>query len=213
VVLAEAQNIGLSIGWNGGNGEVDLGGGLLVANFIQSGKANAGALGEGSSTFNFNGGTLRAGPAARLNFMSNYLDSAVVYHNSTIDTTNQTIDIAQPLTDGGGGGGINKAGSGTLLLDGVDTYTGTTTVGAGTLGGSGTITGPVVVNSGATLAPGDQALGTLTLGNTLALAGGSQTVMWLNGTANTNSSVLGASAVTYSGAEKHRRFVAGGRQL
>ena len=190
-VISEAQNIGVAIGWNTGNGTLDLGGGTLVANFIQGG--------SGTSTFNFDGGVLKAGANTQLNFMTN-LSSAVVVHGAIIDTATSTIDIAQPLLDGGLSGGLTKNGTGTLLLDGANTYTGTTTVNAGTLGGSGSISGPVVVNSGATLAPGDSAIGTFTLQNTpLTLASGSSTVMALNKTTLTNASVSGASTIAFGG--------------
>ncbi len=189
VVIAEANNIGVAIGWNGGVGEVDLGGGTLIANFIQNG--------SGSSTFNFNGGILRAGPAARLNFMAG-LTTATVVHTTTIDTVGNTIDIAQPLKDGGNGGGLTKVGSGTLLLDGADAYMGTTTVSAGTLGGNGSIAGPVAVSAGATLSPGDGAIGMLTLGGTLTLAPTSTTLIQVNATNGTSGS-LAVSSVALNG--------------
>src|SRR5262249_59520537 len=55
-----------------------------------------------------------------------------------------------------GNGGINKIGPGVLVLTGNNTYSGTTTVNAGTLivnntAGSGTGGGDVVVNPGAVL--------------------------------------------------------------
>jgi len=49
--------------------------------------------------------------------------------------------------------------------------TNTVTVAGGTLGGSGTVLGPVTVLSGATLAPGTSAIGTLTINNSFTLNG------------------------------------------
>jgi autotransporter-associated beta strand protein len=189
VVISEAINVGVGIGWNGGVGTLNLDGGTLVANFIQGG--------SGSSTFNFNGGLLRAAPGARLNFMTN-LSSATVLAGAVIDTGTNTIDIAQPLLDGGMGGGLTKNGNGTLLLDGINGYTGATLVTAGTLGGSGSIAGPVSFAGGATLSPG-ASIGTLTVNNSLSLAGTSTTVMELNKTANTSDLVAGVTTLTYGG--------------
>ena len=82
--------------------------------------------------------------------------------------------------DVSGPGGFNQNGAGTTTINGAKTYTGATTINAGTLlvngsilggttvhntgtlGGSGTIGGGVVVESGGTLSPGD-GVGALTL--------------------------------------------------
>jgi autotransporter-associated beta strand protein len=190
VVISEASNIGVAIGWNGGLGTFDLNpGGTLVANFIQGG--------SGNSTFNFGGGLLRAGVAARVNFMTN-LTAAFILATSTVDTGPSTIDITTALLDGGSGGGLTKTGTGTLLLDGANTYSGTTTVSAGSLGGHGSLAGPLVIQSGARLSPG-ASIGTLTVSGSVSLAAGSSTLMEVDKTSMTSDLVTGASSIAYGG--------------
>jgi autotransporter-associated beta strand protein len=69
--------------------------------------------------------------------------------------------VNQPLNQGTGG--LTKAGAGTLTLGGPNTYTGTTTVDAGTLVVNGTISGSTTVNSGGTLAGSNGTLGNVTV--------------------------------------------------
>ncbi len=117
-----------------------------------------------------------------------------------------------------------QAGSGTTTLNAANTYSGGTTVSAGTLlvnnttgsgvgsgavtvasggtlGGSGSISGSVTVNSGGTLSPGNSP-GLLTVGS-LVLDSGSTTLMQLS-TITTRGTTYDAvdvtSALTYGGA-------------
>ena len=117
--------------------------------------------------------------------------------NGSGSSTGTPITIGVPLViscdvSGAGGfiltGGVDGAGE--LILGGNDTYTGPTTVNAGTLlingstaaastvsvasgttlGGTGTINGPVTIAAGGLLSPGTS-IGTLTINNKLTLGG------------------------------------------
>ena len=126
---------------------VNLNGGTLQANVID--------VQGGTNTFNFNGGTLVAG-ASSTTFMQGLDTANVLNGGAIIDTNGSDITIAQPLLDGGGGGGLTKTGAGTLTLSGANTYTGVTIISEGTLkmgndAALGTADGKTIVQSGATL--------------------------------------------------------------
>lgn len=72
---------------------------------------------------------------------------------------------------------VVKIGSGALLLNGNSTYTGSTIVSNGVLGGTGSIASPLTVVAGGTLSPG-ASIGTFTVSNNATLGG--TTVMELN---------------------------------
>jgi autotransporter-associated beta strand protein len=117
-----------------------------------------------------------------------------------------------------GPGGLSKGGLGLLVMNATNTYTGPTAVSNGTLrvngslaaasavtvqstatlGGIGRIGGPVTVQANGTLAPGVGGIGTLTVSNTLTLAG--NTVMEINRTSTPNCDrVAGITTLTYGG--------------
>ena len=134
------------------------------------------------------------------------------------DTTNAvgTVNYASPITNstgaGGGAVGVAKFGAGTLSLNGVSTYSGATTVSAGTLalGAGGSInnsSGISIASSatfnvsavpGYTLAQPLSAKGTGTANVTGALHAGAQAISLQDG-ANIGTLALG-STLTLSGA-------------
>jgi autotransporter-associated beta strand protein len=171
-----------------GNGTINLNGGSLQARRIIGG--------PGSSVFNFNGGVLRAGPNANQDFMSALNSVSVEAGGAVIDTGSNWIAINQDLMAGAGNGGLTKQGAGTLVLNGNNTYLGSTLVTAGGLGGNGSISGPVTVEASAVLSPGTS-VGTLTVNNTLSLAG--TTIMETDADAGTSDQVLGVTTLTYGG--------------
>ena len=164
---ANGDGANVILGNGGGSSAiVNLNGGTMAARQV-SGIAGA------NSTFNFNGGVLQAGNGAvNAGFMAAGLTLANVQTGGAIiDTTTNSITIDQPLAgDPAGDGGLTKLGSGTLALNGVNSYTNTTLVSAGTLGGNGTFAGPMVVQANATLSPG-VGIGILTVNNNLTIAG------------------------------------------
>jgi len=189
--LVNLGTLGLSLGRFNANasGMVNLNGGTL-----QVGSVSRGA---GTGTFNFKGGTLKAA-ASSATFMQGLTAANVLTNGAIIDTSSNSITIAQALIDGDGlGGGLVKTGNGTLILNGANTYTGPTVVNVGTLAGTGTISGSLTNN--ATLAPGNGVAGTLTINGNITLNPGSTNTFAVNGTTPANVMVAAGANVTYGG--------------
>lgn len=120
----------MSSGNSASTGIVVLAGGTLTA----SGLDNTGGNSNSFIFVYFNGGLLRS--SASLTIGANaYSTFNVMEGGARIDTGNWSPNLQQPLVSGVGGtdGGLTKYGSGFLQTSTNNTYTGTTTVNAGTL--------------------------------------------------------------------------------
>jgi autotransporter-associated beta strand protein len=176
-------------------GVMTLNAGSLTATEITTGNTGA-----SQRELDLNGGTLVAG-MDNANFIHDLTAANVQAGGAVIDTAGHTVSVNQALIGVGNDGGLTKNGNGTLYLNGVNTYTNLTQVNAGTLGGQGTIAGSVSVATGAGLAPGTAAIGTLTVNGNLTLAAGSSTVakFSLDGGVTNNDQVIALGSVSYNG--------------
>ena len=106
---------------------------------------NNNSVGTGKVTLD--GGTFLAG-ANNLTFVNPF---AINTSGGAIDTGANTLTVSGAITDGNGPGALTKTGTGTLVLTNSNTYTGGTTISAGTLqlgdgGTAGSILGDVLNN-------------------------------------------------------------------
>ena len=192
---------------------------------------------SGNATLTFtNGGAITSGAASRkiqatsgatISFNGSEFDIATYSSNSsrtlTLDGAGNIVFNAV-LTNGSNAtnsGAISKTGNGILTLNAANTYTGNTSVSAGTLlvngsthsssavdvtgatlGGTGTIGGSVTIGSGATITGGLNGVGTLNLSSSMTLNGNSTFSADISGAApgtEYNRLQLSGAAVTLNG--------------
>ena len=138
------------------------GGTTLSAGTLLGGNNNA----FGTGTLNLNAGTLAADSSTARAFTNDVViggnvtfgqagggTGALTFSNADLGTSVRTLTVSNSSTTFVGvvsnTGGITKAGAGTLTLSGANTYTGATTINAGTLQiGDGGTTGSIASTSG-----------------------------------------------------------------
>jgi len=135
-------SIGSSLIYGAGNGTYNLQGGTL-----QIGGTNGIQAGSGNSVFNWAGGTVQVTGAD----LTTSLNATLVANTtSTLSTNGLNATWSGVLS---GNGNLTKTGNGSLTLSANNTYTGTTTLSAGTLtfsGNTSNLTGNIVDNANLT---------------------------------------------------------------
>jgi autotransporter-associated beta strand protein len=211
----------LFIGGGGGTGTLIVNGGQVLNSQVLALGENTGA----SGTLHLNGGLVQA---TQVRPNGTTPTTSIAYFNGgTLQAVNTNADFIQStamvqaggavLDDGGfaihlvtaglqedvssPGGGLVKKGSGTVYLDGFNSYTGTTMVNAGTLAGIGSVSGPVVVSATGNIGAGDPGfVGTFSLNSQpLTLLGQATFRIAKDGGFPTSDLIAGITTANYGG--------------
>jgi fibronectin-binding autotransporter adhesin len=187
-VMVKSTPATVTLTMNNGN----TGGTLISGGILQ--------LGDGSTT---NRGQFGTGPVTN--------NAAIVLNHSSTFTVANVISGSGSVTNLGGSPsltGANTYAGGTTISGGTLFVNNTTGSGTGsgavnvqsgaTLGGTGIIGGAVNFQSGGKLAPGNS-IGTLTINGNLTLNANSTNTFEVNGTTPANDVVVAGSSVTYGG--------------
>jgi autotransporter-associated beta strand protein len=168
----------------------DLGGDFQSVASLSDAGSNGGVVTNSGAapatfTFNLNGG-------ATSTFSGSIADAAATNAISLVKNGTATEILAGTSTYRG----LTTVNAGTLLVNG-SLGTNLVTVNGGRFGGTGVIGGPVNIQAGGTLAPGNNGIGTLTINNALTLNGNCS--IELNRDAQTNDVIVGPSSITFAG--------------
>jgi autotransporter-associated beta strand protein len=162
-----------------------------------------GQPGTSSGTLDLNGHMQEIPALSTLNGFNHFIGSS----STTADSTFVYRGGAVPSIYGARivdsvAGGTMKVGvrilSGTLQLDGTNTYTGPTEITGGVLAGNGSLLSPLTVLAGGTLAPG-ASIGILSVTNTVTLGGTNVMEVSKTGATITNDLLQGVTTLTYGG--------------
>jgi len=172
-----------------------VGGTMTFTNASETGKTIfTGTVGAGNAPVAISSGIVEVGAGGSLGSAPVSLGA-----NATLAFgRSDDVAVANPIS---GAGGFTQSGTGKVVLSSTNTYTGPTTVAAGTLvitgalsgtgqvaveegatlGGTGTVAGPVAIGAGGGLAPGASP-GAFVMNNGLSIAAGGTLYTEINGT-------------------------------
>lgn len=187
--VTNANPLALPNGVNNALNNVSLNGGTLQATV---GQLNGYAAWNVNGTITSSGSsTISSTEPVSGTVMLNSTGAAGVATATAIDVQDGTLTISAPLVEGTPDGKISsltKLGDGTLVLEGATSYTGATTISAGTL-----------KLGAAELVPDGSGVGNLTVDGVLELNGFSESVNGLSGSGTIDSNVDAAITLTVGG--------------
>ncbi|WP_172966148.1 autotransporter domain-containing protein [Cupriavidus pauculus] len=223
-IVNDGGTMSFQEGSNGGSSRVTTRSGSLTEFWGWSTGGNASLVAEAGGRVDFSG---TFGPTLDHRISAGAIAGAGRFQLGrnmlTVGGDNASTTVSGTIEDGGAGGGsgggLIKVGTGTLTLSGANTYTGATTVNAGTLAVNGSVMGAVTVNNGATLggvgsvgntviasggtlAPGNS-IGTLTVHGDLTLAAGSTYRIEADPASSASDRVAVSGTATLAGAAVH----------
>jgi autotransporter-associated beta strand protein len=163
-------------------GQLNVGSLTMLGGLVMNGGSISleGQLAAGS--LSMTGGTISAPGAGAVALSGNFQATSSASGPATVTSglrlnasptvtvtpgTAPELRVTGPITETGGSRSLTKSGAGTMLSTGANTYTGTTTVSAGTLVADGSQPGPLSVGSGGTVT-GSGTFGATTVEGVLA---------------------------------------------
>ncbi len=183
---------------------------------------NGGSIWDLHATAGWNGGAEKFYDLDAVTFDNSSPAASPITLVGTLEPAGIELNTTNSFTFSGSGklsgaGGLTNDGTGILTLSTTNDYVGDTLLNSGTLlvngaigvtavsvksgatlGGSGTILGPVMVEAGGSLVPGTS-MGTLTISNNLTLSDGSSSYFEADLSAATHDRVIGLNTVTFGG--------------